>query len=606
MSAPTGELRLRSIAELLGEDFYVPSYQRGYRWTAQQVVALLDDLEAFLRSDAKRDEYYCLQPIVVCPGPDGAWELVDGQQRLTTISLLIGALGNVAKMLGKESFGLRYATREGSETFLRNPIEEGSTEYIDFHHMFQARQAIERWFADRDGTTRLKLLSCLTGPDGEGANVRIIWYELSEQQKPREVFIRLNVGRIPLSSAELIRALFLRADSQTGARDRRDRIAQEWDLIEKQLHEPSYWYFLQSSPSPPPARIEYLFDIFVRAVEPELAVHPDPLATFYAFQRWMEAQDGDRYDKWLVFRRETAQVLEEWFEDRVFFHLVGLLVAIAPRGLGPAGTLVDLLAARRGKTATELGRHLRELAWRRFLGGKNPPLPATAEDLEAKLAQRLGDLRYGESGEALRGALLLFNVAGLVQSPASSARFRFDGYKENDWDIEHVRSVTEYVPQSPVGRRRWLEHARGFVSSPAARVAGPKGVDGLVGEITELLAQGSPDRDRFQDVFAAVRELSGEEVARESDDALSNLVLLDMSTNRSYQNAVFPVKRQRVIDLDREGQYVPPGTRNVFLKYYSPNATQLLLWDQEDEGAYGRAQHETLLDFFRPLVGGDA
>ena len=104
------------------------------------------------------------------------------------------------------------------------------------------------------------------------------------------------------------------------------------------------------------------------------------------------------------------------------------------------------------------------------------------------------------------------------------------------------------------------------------------------------------------DVFGRVRALSGEGEARVDDNALSNLALLDMGTNRSYKNAIFPVKRTRIIELDKLGQFVPPATRNVFLKYYSPNAAQLMLWDGGDQDAYGNAIEETLRRFFAPLV----
>ncbi len=102
-------------------------------------------------------------------------------------------------------------------------------------------------------------------------------------------------------------------------------------------------------------------------------------------------------------------------------------------------------------------------------------------------------------------------------------------------------------------------------------------------------------------MFGRVRTLSGEVDGLE-DDALSNLALLDMGTNRSYKNAIFPVKRMRIIYLDKQGQFVPPATRNVFLKYYSPHAAQLMLWDSTDQQAYSNAITATLQRFFAPLV----
>jgi hypothetical protein len=121
-------------------------------------------------------------------------------------------------------------------------------------------------------------------------------------------------------------------------------------------------------------------------------------------------------------------------------------------------------------------------------------------------------------------------------------------------------------------------------------------------DIEVLIAAPSPEEDTFTQVFDHVRALSGEAVARADDNALSNLVLLDVGTNRSYKNAIFPVKRTRIIELDKRGQFVPPATRNVLLKYYSPQAAQLMLWDGADQDAYGAEIEEPLLSFFAPLT----
>ena len=56
-------IELKSVSELLGMKFFIPSYQRGYRWTEQQVMDLLNDIWEF--SQKKTSEFYCLQPLVV-------------------------------------------------------------------------------------------------------------------------------------------------------------------------------------------------------------------------------------------------------------------------------------------------------------------------------------------------------------------------------------------------------------------------------------------------------------------------------------------------------------------------------------------------------------
>ena len=618
MMATAAQLRLRSVFDLLNERFFVPSYQRGYRWTPRQVEALLDDLEAFQLSSRQSspNAFYCLQPVVVRRRSEGEWELVDGQQRLTTIFLILRALHEIAAMLQRGCYRIAYETREGSAEFLLHPTPEGAVQNIDYHHIFEAYNAVTRWFDKRDGGLRLRLLDCLTGPDGAAPNVRVIWYELNEDQDPVNVFVRLNVGRIPLTSAELIRALVLRSDRASLTLRDAQQIAQDWDLIERRLQEDGYWYFLQSNRTSPPARIEYLFDLFVRMQREEATetLADDPLATFLEFQAFLEARDERVWTVWQEFKNLT-QTIEDWYEDRTLFHLVGFLVATAPPDKfseGPtrraeAKVLLELLRLRQDATGSEFDRRLRRLMWKRFAGpkGAEPPIDGFAkDDLAQRIAERIEALSYGS--DPAGAALLLFNIAGLLEQVASTQRFQFDGYKTNSWDIEHVRSVAEYVPRAAADRKRWLSHAQDFVVSPVAIGLDSSGSEKLRQDIAALLAAPSPEEQSFTDVFRRVREISGEDDARADDNALSNLVLLDMGTNRSYKNAIFPVKRKRIIDLDKEGQFVPPATRNVFLKYYSPQAAQLMLWDGVDQDSYGGAIEMTLMQFFAPLMRKEA
>ena len=75
-----------SINELKGT-FFIPAYQRGYRWTEEQVRQLLNDLFQFSNHHGE-GEFYCLQPIIVKKRNENEWEVVDGQQRLTLLWLL--------------------------------------------------------------------------------------------------------------------------------------------------------------------------------------------------------------------------------------------------------------------------------------------------------------------------------------------------------------------------------------------------------------------------------------------------------------------------------------------------------------------------------------
>lgn len=101
----------------------------------------------------------------------------------------------------------------------------------------------------------------------------------------------------------------------------------------------------------------------------------------------------------------------------------------------------------------------------------------------------------------------------------------------------------------------------------------------------------------FEPLYAAVLKHFHEDDTGDPDNSIANLTLLDQATNRSYKNAVFPVKRHRVLELDAHGVFVPHCTRNVFLKSYSPQVGHAMYWTQQDRDGYRQKLLETLHTF---------
>src|SRR5690606_25528605 len=97
---------LKSINELKDTNFLVEHYQRGYKWTSNEVKQLLDDINEF-----EGQGFYCLQPVVVKKANEKV-ELIDGQQRITTIYLILSYLEE------SQFFSIKYKTRESSRKFL--------------------------------------------------------------------------------------------------------------------------------------------------------------------------------------------------------------------------------------------------------------------------------------------------------------------------------------------------------------------------------------------------------------------------------------------------------------------------------------------------------
>lgn len=123
-------LDAKYVGDIVG-DYYVPSYQRGYRWGRDEVIRLLDDI---FENGANP---YCLQPIVV-KSVDGQYELIDGQQRLTTLYLIYKFMNERSGgFIEAPKFSLKYKTRTESQEFLKD---------IDFN---QKEKYIDYWFGEK-------------------------------------------------------------------------------------------------------------------------------------------------------------------------------------------------------------------------------------------------------------------------------------------------------------------------------------------------------------------------------------------------------------------------------------------------------------------------
>lgn len=583
---------MRPIDALLKERFVIPSYQRGYRWTERQVLELLEDIREYQlsRHDQEKDSFYCLQPVVVLPRQDGRWEVIDGQQRLTTISLVLSAQAPLLQVLDKQPYSIEYETRPQSAEFLQSPDAARKEDNVDFFHMYNAHAAIEEWFAGLDGTARLEFLNCLLSP--QERNVRVIWYELTPAENAVQVFVRLNVGKIALTNAELLRALFLRERNfrENHSPVSQLEIAHQWDAIEKQLQRDEFWYFIHDGDSGYPTRIEYLFEVRVNELKMALPAH-DSYATFIAYQRHF-SKDAEVEQRWREIR-DLALRLEEWFQDRVLYHLVGYWIAVNPAK--SSQVIVELLQKRSELTRQGFEAYLKGSIFQRLTNSELEDL--SREELQETLAEFASELTYGSSSAVrIRATLLLFNVATLLRNQGSNLRFPFDLYKKQSWDIEHIRSVKSDRPERVDDIKAWLANVLSYWCLDSGSPSEVR--DELRAEVEKLLGSEPLDVEQFRSLYEQILVYFGEAESTEADHGLANLTLLDMSTNRSYKNAVFPIKRARVIQLDKEGTFAPLCTTNVFLKYYSPSIEHMMFWREDDGRAYQQAIVETLANFF--------
>lgn len=150
--------KIKTIYDLLGYNFLIKNYQRGYRWGEKEVKELLNDLNDFINKhlDSKDETTYCLQPLIVKKIGEKEYEVIDGQQRLTTIHMLI----DYVYRYSEENFNIKYENRDGSEAFLNSLCQkreisdeerleiEKNKNNIDFYFMKKAMETIKKWFKD--------------------------------------------------------------------------------------------------------------------------------------------------------------------------------------------------------------------------------------------------------------------------------------------------------------------------------------------------------------------------------------------------------------------------------------------------------------------------
>ena len=540
-------LILKPIKDFQNFHFWVKNYQRGYKWTREEVTQLLNDIYDF--DPQKENEFYCLQPIVI-KEDSGKKELIDGQQRCTTIYLIL-------KYLGKDTFDISYQTRKQSAEFLTKIATLGISgewndwlasyseeDNVDNYHFFQAYRTIQDWFAEKSEDKKSRFLEKLL------SKTKVIWYEVTGEIDSIELFTRINSNKIPLTEAELIKALFLIALTDTSTQ-REWVVAQQWDTTENELEESEFWYFIAAN-TPPATPIDYIFSLskVVKEQENYQGEYPIFNAFYSAYKKaenkrlWVEAQWEEVRNNFLT--------LKEWFKDFEYYHLVGALIHLGYN----INTIFDLKLPSNSKIAFK------------------EALNAEFTKIIGSFGNNLENVYYNSGKE--RKALLLFNIISILQSEEKAYRFPFNKFKTMNWDIEHIHAIATDTNNKDV-QKAWLKENKDYITDDetlrkkiqdilSLKEIKEEELSSLVEEVTKYLSEKGFDNDNIND--------------------LSNLTLLDSGTNRSYKNIIFPLKRMRIIEEDKKGTFIPLCTKNVFQKYYTPDASDLSIWSKEDKENY--------------------
>lgn len=666
-------IELIPIKNLIGKKFCIPNYQRGYRWGRQQVRDLLDDIAEYMNSSCDvQDEFYCLQPLVVCERVDNnedflaalpkepenalpitrdaiakhvEWEVIDGQQRLTTIHILLSVLDSRQELEAK--FSIRYATREGSQSFLEGIAkknEEDSLNDIDFWHMFEAYKEIQDWFEKSKGRWSEDLFKEVLLN-----KVQFIWYESNEDSI--KVFTRLNIGKIGLTNSELIKALMLNRSNFEGQdadkiRLRQLEIAVKWDEIESVLQDDEFWMFLHDKGFDKPTRIDFLFDLVCelkmldRYIDESALKDKDGLLgkdgyrTFRYFNAYFKSEKAkcecDKVMKSLIevcWEKvdEIFATFREWFEDLRLYHYVGFLVDQKSK-IGDIYKVwkeqkLVVSEGKEGEKAIDI--RTKEAFLKDYLIPEIKTKVSGCNNLEKQYETGKSE----DVKQRCRSLLLLHNIQTVInQNDRQSAdghsgvfyKFPFHLYKTEGWDIEHIDSNSEN------GFDEWDAKVE-FLANHYNAVE-----ENLQSKIIDFCSDPSKaTADNFTELRSSIEDVlgkcaNGDRLNPEEKNKVWNFALLDSSTNRSYGNSIFSAKRRIIIgkdkgkyipvpsvitkkghkcidvtseEVDAPSSFIPPCTRQVFLKYYSAIVASPNYWLKTDAENYKKDIFTTLKMF---------
>lgn len=564
--------------------FIIPYLQRAYKWKEKQAKQMLEDFSEFLKQEKT---YYCMQPLAVVKIGDNKYELLDGQQRLTTLLILWRILFESDE---KTSYPYKFEyERDSSESntlinrysFITesDEIQKGEYGNIDEYYMSKVYGAIKLYFdnpnnkktdeqkADNYKETFKKLLK------GEGKHILFLWYEVNEEEK-HTTFAHLNSGKIELTCSELIKAILLSDGNKESLDNNRlpdkSLVAAQYAEMEEAFNDDRLWYMLQTDePLYNGSRMDLLFNMVLNINRK--AYEADPKAAFYK----VYARRADLSRFWKDCRAYFVRIMD-LYKNPYTYHYIGYL------------------------TYTEGNNKIDD--WVKVY--KESGLKGCIEQLKSKVRESisgLGDLEkitYSDTSKAtLRKIFILHNIQTIlihyetIKKANLGLRFSYEQFPfellySQRWDIEHIASQTENPLTKIQDCKDWIASVRAdyseiFVQRPD-----------LNNEID--LFEKDSKIEMFKQIYNEIVS-SAEKNSPQNKDGLGNLVLLDSHTNRSYHNSLYKRKRKIILaasNIDNQNNeyqvtYIPRCTLNVFLKTYNTGLdVKLGEWTQDDYDKY--------------------
>ncbi|WP_158554293.1 DUF262 domain-containing protein [Macrococcoides goetzii] len=577
---PVQGISKRKVSSLFKENtkYYIPNYQRGYRWTSKEVKDLIDDVWQW--RNINNGNEYCLQPLVLNKMGDSV-SVIDGQQRLTTLLIISKALHTLNNDNKVANYTITYQTRQDSEAFL-NALEDKTIEEaqhnIDFMHMYNAYQTAINIFRNCE-EMKNQWMDVLTD---ETTGCFFIAYYIDlvgDKRLETEIFTNVNAGKIPLTDSELIKALLLKSSNfendNSNVRQRQNihqlqfEISNEWDRMESALQENNFWSFLGNDPTFS-TRMDLILDLARYKIKDFNKLGQNDL--FISYQNYIDKSIEPIH--FVVSRiwmniKEVFMQLEDWFNDSNKYHLLGYILNVSQK------SVTENLEKYITESYHDFKLDIIELV---FNEKRN-----RSQRIEIDFKQVISDQQY-ENKPKIREILLLFNVILSIQANQKNNnddfiyKFPFNIFRSTNWDIEHI-----YPASNPEELSKAVK----------------KKIELLIDEYEEALF--NQDFNRNSNFIDKINALNYKKENNNSEmwlNNIGNLTLLNESSNRAIGNMPFILKRKCVLKDENEGRFMPLDTKNTFSKYYSKTLGDIYKWTESDTNNREEKIIEAFNNFF--------
>lgn len=594
--------------------FIIPKYQRGYRWSKSQIEELITDLLQFgkdisespnINNELESRICYLLQNLIVKKtiiDGESYFIVVDGQQRLTTLYLLLRCYNNSGVKFKTNLCSIQYAKNNKT---IEELISVGNKN-VDSYYLNEAIKLIDKILFEN----KIDIIDLYK--DIIKNKVKFIFHNIETNIDERKSFTNVNMGKIPLTDSELIKATILQEKSAILKEKNTDtsNIANEWNKIEEELHNDEFFKFFTNN-SDLYSRIGIIFDIYasIRFDNEERLKDKlnrgDKLFTYFVIK--------DEIDKLHNAKKNIIEIwneiikyysyIKDWYSDRKLYHYIGYLLFVSEDKKRIDELLKD----------SEIAKNKNELIIKIKKQIEHDLLFKGDRQNYSSISELLDEISYEEDCKRIKDILLLFNIL-IVLEDLDNERFSFNKYKNDGYDVEHIHPRCDKTNQM-IDKIKWLMGLSSYIKRTNDCTKYVKGLD-LFNKIIQDIELMKSKNCNDVTIERYIRDSYAIELKKYFDkeqqeffnsfkigvfdiNKIGNLVLLNASINRGYGNHVYPIKLDKIKEHNATTKFIPIATRNAIFKYYSDADAKanVFQWTDGDSKCYQKAIQKYLERF---------